>query len=245
MSTQRYISTSFWTDRWIRTLDPSERYLYLYLMTNPQTNIAGVYQITLDRMAFDTGYDERTIQPMLQRFADAGKAVFYHDEWVIIPTWVKHQKVKERSKVKIGIENIVKKLPQDVREFLPETGYPIDTLSIGDAYDTNYLDSNLDLDSNSDSDAGDGLLDRMNAIHSRLFKVDVPTKDQVNARELARLFSDESITHELRKAAGVESRRVSAIHYVASYMLKPDYKEPFPVMKETPSPIEQARREMH
>lgn len=163
MSVQRYISTSFWDDRWIRTLDPSERYLYLYLMTNPLTNIAGVYQITIDRIAFDTGYDERTLQPMIQRFTDARKAIFYHDEWMILPSWPKHQRIKARDNVRKGVDALLLALPQDVYEMLFEVGYRYQFLEeLKDAKPlaspfkplgspSNYSDS--DTDSDTDSDA--------------------------------------------------------------------------------------------
>jgi len=123
MATQRYISTSFWTDKWVRTLDPAERYLYIYLLTNPQTNIAGVYQITMDRIAFDTGYDERTLEPMLRRFAQAGKAHMIDDEWMAIPSWPKHQRISQRGKVLRGIRKILSELPPDVYHELERVGY--------------------------------------------------------------------------------------------------------------------------
>ena len=114
MATQRYISTSFWEDLWIRSLDPAERYLYMYMLTNPLTNIAGIYQITIDRIAFDTGYDERTLRPMIERFETAGKAYFFRDEWILLPTWPKHQRVRERDNIRTGIDTILMNLPDDV-----------------------------------------------------------------------------------------------------------------------------------
>ena len=126
LSIQRYISTSFWDDRWIRSLDPAERYLYLYLMTNTLTNIAGIYQITMDRISYDTGYDDRTLKPMLQRFTDAGKAVFYHDEWMILPKWPKHQQWQKRSKIRDGIVSVLQDIPEDVIEAAAEYGYMFD-----------------------------------------------------------------------------------------------------------------------
>jgi len=117
MATQRYISTSFWDDKWIRSINPADRYLYLYLMTNPLTNIAGVYEITLDRVAFDTGYDERTLQPMLDKFAEAGKAYFYQDEWMILPAWPRHQQWQKRSKIRDGIVSILQECPRDVLSY--------------------------------------------------------------------------------------------------------------------------------
>ena len=39
----RYIKTKFWDDSYIIELNPHEKLLFLYLITNPLTNIAGVY----------------------------------------------------------------------------------------------------------------------------------------------------------------------------------------------------------
>ena len=44
MSKQRSVDTCFWDDRYITQLDPSEKLLFLYLLTNTLTNICGVYQ---------------------------------------------------------------------------------------------------------------------------------------------------------------------------------------------------------
>jgi hypothetical protein len=38
----------------------------LYLMTNPLTNITGVYEITLDRICFDTGYNQEVVESVLK-----------------------------------------------------------------------------------------------------------------------------------------------------------------------------------
>ena len=161
MATQRYISTSFWTDKWIRGIDPSERYIYIYLLTNPETNIAGVYDVTIDRIAFDTGYDERTLRPILDRFSKAGKAHFIDDEWVVIPAWPKHQRVKERDNNRKGIDAILKALPSSVFEQLEALGYeyrylkeierPSEAPSKPLVRESNYSDSDPDLDLDLDS----------------------------------------------------------------------------------------------
>lgn len=172
MATQRYISTTFWEDKWIRSLDPSERYLYMYLLTNPLTSIAGIYQITMDRIAFDTGYDERTLVPMLDRFADSGKAFFYDDEWIILPSWPKHQRVRERDNCRKGIDTILSTIPDDVFSKALSVGYkykylneidrgleapsspfkplgsPLDNL----ARPSDYLDLDTDTDLDTDRD---------------------------------------------------------------------------------------------
>jgi len=154
MATQRYISTSFWDDEWIQTLDPSEKLLYLYLMTNPLTNIAGVYKITDRRIGFDTGFNLDTIRHIFSKFEKVGKA-FRKGEYIIIPSWPNHQMWEKSKKIKTGIETILLNLDPELIGFLVAIRYryPIDTLSIEYVYPSNYLDLDLDLDLDSDLDS--------------------------------------------------------------------------------------------
>lgn len=151
MATQRYVNTSFWDDEWIQTLDPSEKLLYLYLMTNPLTNIAGVYKITDRRISFDTGFNLDTITHIFRKFEKAEK-VYRKGEYVALPSWPKHQKWDKSTKVKEGIDRILKELEPEIIMFLNQIGYryPIDTLSIPYGYPPNYSYSYLDFNSDSD-----------------------------------------------------------------------------------------------
>jgi hypothetical protein len=164
MATQRYISTSFWDDPWIRKLTPDERYLYLYFLTNTLTNIAGVYQIALDRIVFDSGFSAGKVKEIITRFEAAGKAFYYQDEFIIIPKWPKHQKWQEKKKIESGIITVLKNMPPQLLGFLKKIGYtyPIDSLSIAydslssdeteKKYPTNYSDLDIDLDKDKDID---------------------------------------------------------------------------------------------
>jgi len=122
MATQRYISTSFWDDEWIQTLDPSEKLLYLYLLTNPLTNIAGVYKITMRRICFDTGFNADTVGHILAKFEKAGKA-YLHNGYMILPSWPQHQKAETRQKIKDGIDAIIKSLPNEIVTYMVSIGY--------------------------------------------------------------------------------------------------------------------------
>jgi len=46
MAKNRYINTKFWDDPFIAELSIKEKLLYLYLITNPLTNAAGIYEIS-------------------------------------------------------------------------------------------------------------------------------------------------------------------------------------------------------
>ena len=145
----RYVCTGFWTDSYIESLDPIEKLLFLYLLTNPQTNIAGIYEISIRKMAFETGIDKDMIQKVLERFQEAGK-IFHIEGFVILPNFGKYQNAGS-SQVQAGVKRILKnEVPDKVHRGM-------DTLSIPYPYPNIYsysdldsdLDSNLDLDSDA------------------------------------------------------------------------------------------------
>jgi hypothetical protein len=128
MAIQRYISTAFWDDAWIQELTPEEKLLFLYLITNPLTSIAGIYQITVRRMVFDTGLDKNLIEDMLKMMADCRKIYFIREEWIIIPNWTKHQRATDGSNIKKGIDAVLLSLPEEVWNRLPDLWYHYDYL---------------------------------------------------------------------------------------------------------------------
>src|SRR6185369_12013904 len=135
MATQRYISTSFWDDAWIHRLDPSEKLLFLYLMTNPLTNIAGIYKVSIERMIFDTGFNEATVRHILSKFEIARK-VFIFNEHVVVRSWPKHQQWEVRSKIKLAIIAVLQQISRDVLDFASAMDYEfplelVDTTIIG------------------------------------------------------------------------------------------------------------------
>ena len=130
MATQRYISTSFWDDEWVQTLDPSEKLLYLYYMTNPLTNIAGVYKITIRRISFDTGLNIDTIGHIMAKFEKARK-VFRIGEYIALPNWPKHQKWQVSTKIRDGIISCLQEVPK---------GLLIDLVNIGYQFDLSVVD---------------------------------------------------------------------------------------------------------
>ena len=53
MARYRNVSTSFWEDnKIVDDFTPEDKYIYLYCMTNPHTNLCGCYEISLKQIAF-------------------------------------------------------------------------------------------------------------------------------------------------------------------------------------------------
>lgn len=144
MAKQRYVNTKFWSDSFISELNPLDRYLFLYFLTNEHTNIAGVYELPLKTISFETGIELDMLKKMLKRLT--GK-IEYVDGWVCIKNFQKHQSA-ESVTVKRGIEIEMSKIPDNIKKKI-EYGYPIDTSS-GDIIYSN-LNSNLNINSETSS----------------------------------------------------------------------------------------------
>lgn len=112
MGKQRVVHDSFWDDPYITGLDPSEKLLFLYLLTNTQCNVAGIYEVENRRVAFDTGFEIKTVELILKRFVKDKKILRYKN-WIIILNFGKHQAVNPN--IMKGAERIIKDLPSEVK----------------------------------------------------------------------------------------------------------------------------------
>jgi hypothetical protein len=142
MAKKRYINTRFWSDNYISGLDPSEKLLFIYLLTNPFTDICGVYEISIKQIALDTGLDGQEMIPkIIGRFSRDNK-IHYIDGWVVIKNFIKHQ--GDSPQVKKGIDRSLKDVPDYILDKISkkdiEYPYSISTVS--------HLNSNLDLNLN-------------------------------------------------------------------------------------------------
>ena len=123
MAKYRPIKTSFWEDDWIASLTTNEKLLFLYLLTNPHTNLCGIYRVSIRYLSFETGIEKDQIIKCLERFSKDEK-VEYLDGWIILKNHQKHQTAS--PKIKQGIEREMSEIPQEIANYR----YPIDTLSI-------------------------------------------------------------------------------------------------------------------
>lgn len=112
MAKQRMVDPKFWSDPWVRKLNPLDRYLFLYLLTNERSSWCGVYELDLGMMAFESGIDERDLEKsMLPRLSTK---MLYVDGWVCMKNWDKyHDNGSEQTRK--GIENAWNNVPDKIR----------------------------------------------------------------------------------------------------------------------------------
>jgi hypothetical protein len=116
---QRYISTSIWSDEWFDSLSTLEKLVYFHLLTNEFTNAAGVYHFSLKQIRIDLDISRDDVQAAMEKFEAAGKA-YYFQEYIVIPKWLKHQKISERSKMFLGALTILRGLPDEIKGFIAD-----------------------------------------------------------------------------------------------------------------------------
>lgn len=141
MSKQRMIDTKFWDDNYASNLDPIEKLLFLYFLTNTSTNISGIYEIPLKKIAVETGIEKEMVSKILNRFTE-DKKIFYENGWICLKNFVKNQNQKS-PKVQVGIKNELNLIPKDILDKFIQYGYPI-TFNI---IESNEIESKIELPS--------------------------------------------------------------------------------------------------
>ncbi len=117
MAKNRPINSDFWIDEYIESISINGRYLFLYLLTNPDCHISGVYKTTLKRIASDTELKKEEVEKLLKDFSDNDK-VYFNSGYIIIVNFLNYQKpnINMFKSIKKQIEN----LPTSALNFLIE-----------------------------------------------------------------------------------------------------------------------------
>ena len=137
MALYRTISMSFWTDsKVVDDFSPEDRYFYLYLVTNPHTNLCGCYEISIKQVAIETGYSRETVEKLLARFEDYHDVIRYSPatKEILLLNWHKYNWTKSEKFRKPLLAEISKIKNKGFKEYLsgiatpsPDGGYGMDT----------------------------------------------------------------------------------------------------------------------
>lgn len=216
MAKQRYVNTKFWNDTYISVLDPIEKLLFIYFLTNEHSNISGIYELPLKIIAVETGIDASMLDKILPRL---NEKILYTKGYVVIKNFVKHQETPSEQ-VKKGIANSLKEIPKEFLEDLIRSGsYHIpkdcmDTLSIPPIDSPSYSNSNLNpnLNSNSNLKVSKSLPSEvdteMASFLEECIRKTLPNFKKPNIEKWA---------DEIRKLREIDKRTVEQIRYVIAW----------------------------
>jgi hypothetical protein len=139
MADYRQIHTKIWSDEWFLELEPDAKLLFIYLFSNSRSCLAGIYDIPLKLIAFETGLDPDRILALLAQFAADGK-VFSEDGHIWIPKLLQYNASNIASiKIQSHIVTLIEALPDiplrrrwiDHYNDILAPRYDIPTLAIG------------------------------------------------------------------------------------------------------------------
>lgn len=153
MAKYRNVHVSFWTDRKVsEDFAPEDRFMFLYLLTNPRTNMCGCYEIGYKAIAYDTGYTVGKVKQVIANLIQH-KVITYNDQTgeVLIVNWYRYNwTVSDKIKRLIAseLENIKTKQYQ---QYLKDKLYPINRVSESEGYPIKNTFSLYVSDSVSDS----------------------------------------------------------------------------------------------
>ena len=137
MAVYRNIQTSFWIDPKVTDdFTPEDKYFYLYLFTNPHTNLCGCYEISKKQFAWETGYSKETIDGLMKRFEQVHKVIIYNEETkeILLVNWHKYNWTSSDKFRKSLIKEIEKIKSDDFKRYLTDIYEGKDTVCIPYAY---------------------------------------------------------------------------------------------------------------
>ena len=160
MALYRNIHLSFWQDTKVTDdFTPEDRYFYLYLLTNPHTNLCGCYEISIKQMANEMGYDARKVGKLIERFSSIHNLIRYSQSGreLLIFHWSKYNWTSSEKFRKPLLQEIQNVKTDDFREYLlklfdgENVKYGIDTVSEKEEYGIDTTDADSITDSITDT----------------------------------------------------------------------------------------------
>lgn len=121
MAIYRNVQLSFWTDNKVAdNFTPEDKYFYLYLITNPQTNLCGCYEISYAQVINQTGYNRETVSRLVERFENVHDVIRFcaDTKEILLLNWHKYN-LNKSEKTLAGAENVAKHIKTpEFREYV-------------------------------------------------------------------------------------------------------------------------------
>lgn len=153
MAIYRTINLSFWTDSKVDDdFTPEDKYFFLYLLTNPQTNICGCYEVSIKQISNQTGYNRDTVERLIQRFEDVHHVIEYSKttKEMLVLNWHKYNWGKSPRLIS-AIESVARHIKS--KKFRDYVFRMIDDLKNDKVSMPEYPEDAPDSSNNADADS--------------------------------------------------------------------------------------------
>ena len=135
MAVYRNVYLSFWSDPKVEDdFTPEDKFFYLYLLTNPQTNLCGCYEVSLSQMSKQTGYTKDTLLRLLERFEMMHEVIRFNKSTkeILILNWYKYNWSTSQATLK-GVVKVASSIKcNEFKEYVLETVQQVASKSVSD-----------------------------------------------------------------------------------------------------------------
>jgi len=150
----RIVHTRFWNDNLVCKLNPKEKLVFIYLLTNERNNLIGIYELSDKHIIADLGITPMELNSAKSKLSLSKKIIFY-DGWIKI---VNHEKYNSFNgeKIQVAKERELSEVPDKLRGMDTSMDTSMDTLNnqYNNKYNNNkeivkektYTTNNLTLD---------------------------------------------------------------------------------------------------
>ncbi len=225
----RKVHESFWTDPDIEDLTPEQKYFYLYLLTNPRCNQIGLFEFSVKRAVYETGYNHETVQKLLEFFEGIGKIrLSRKTKEIVICKFYYHNK-SNSPKVLAHVDELLSKVKDTV---LIQYIYSMHTASQEEEEEEKEEQEEKTQEEDSATLDILAVWNEVNECNLRL----TPSKRKDVERRL-RTFSKDEIIEAIRKRRNSEAMQRNAGQYLASwesFFRSDDRVEKYLNLKEAP-----------
>lgn len=153
MAIFRNVHVTFWTDsKIVDDFSPEDKYFYIYLLSNPHTNLCGCYEISMKQMSDELGYNKETIEKLIDRFHKTHKVLDYSKETkeMLLYNWSKYNWTKS-PKFQTALLKEIPKVKCPIFADYLNSVLNGDTVSIPYEYGIDTTDTVTDTDTDTDS----------------------------------------------------------------------------------------------
>lgn len=137
MAIYRNVHLTFWSDAKVTDeFTPEDKYFYLYLLTNPHTNLSGCYEISLKQISREMGYTQESIEGLIKRFSEVHRIIIYDkgSKEMLLINWSKYNWTKSTKFITALEKEIESVKNEGFKKFLRNRLYGIDTVSENEIY---------------------------------------------------------------------------------------------------------------
>ena len=137
MSLYRPVSTETWTDsKVVDDYTADDLYFWLYLLTNPRTNLLGCYELSISQSAYQMKWTKEKVWEYLKRFCEVHMTIGYNEDTkeIIIFNWAKYNWTKSPSLIASVRQQILSVKCEEYRKYLSDMVDGLDTVSIPYGY---------------------------------------------------------------------------------------------------------------